>query len=160
MSDSPSKQKQLALRIARSASDEERQALAAWARELLDIRACNLSTFQRAKRALQTTLRSKVVWPALKIVAHEVKRLTWDERGYKSRGALLGALVGILVFGGQGAGIAALGAAIGVPLWVVLGAGAAFAAALYEELTTKKSNASSADTTTYRVTDAERGDGK
>ena len=42
--------------------------------------------------------------------------------------------MGIALFGSQSAGIAALGTAIGVPLWVVLGAGAAFANSLIEEL--------------------------
>ena len=58
----------------------------------------------------------------------------------------------IALFGGQGAGIAALGAAIGVPLWVVFGAGAAFAGVLYEEITGKRSSTK----TTYTVIDAER----
>jgi hypothetical protein len=43
------------------------------------------------------------------------------------------AAVGVAIFGGQGAGIAALGTAIGVPLWAVLGSGAAFADVIIEE---------------------------
>jgi hypothetical protein len=158
MSEDQSKQRDLAIRIARGASDAQRIALAAWAHELLEIRASNLSTFKKGKRALEATLQTKVVWPAAKIAAQEIKRLTWDERGYKGRWGLLGALTGLLIFGGQGAGIAALGTAIGVPLWVVLGAGAAFAAGLYEEITSKKSNTSNTDKTTYRVIDADRED--
>ncbi len=68
----------------------------------------------------------------------KTKRLTWDERGLKSRLGLSGAAAGLVIFGGQGAGIAALGTAIAVPLWVVLGAGATFAGFLYEELTRSK----------------------
>ena len=48
-----------------------------------------------------------------------------------------GAALGLVLFGTQGAGIAALGAAIGVPLWIVFGAGAAFLGVLYEEITRK-----------------------
>lgn len=60
--------------------------------------------------------------------------MAWDERGTKSRFGIAGAGVGLAVFGTKGAGIAALGGAIGVPLWIVLGAGAYFAPVLIEEL--------------------------
>lgn len=40
----------------------------------------------------------------------------------------------------SGAGIAAFGTAIGVPVWVVLGAGGVFLGALYEEITGEKPN--------------------
>lgn len=47
---------------------------------------------------------------------------------------LSAAAVGLAVFGNQAAGIAALGSAIGVPLWIVLGAGSMFADQLLKEL--------------------------
>ena len=52
---------------------------------------------------------------------------------------------------GQGAGIAALGTAIGVPLWVVFGAGAAFLGEIYERFTGRRR-----PETTYTVIDAKR----
>jgi hypothetical protein len=79
-----------------------------------------------------------------------MKRLAWDDRGLNVRLGMGGAAVGIALFGGQGAGIAALGTAIGVPLWVVFGAGAAFLGVLYEEITGK----ARPQGTTYRVIDA------
>ena len=101
---------------------------------LIQIRESSLSGIQKAKQALQLTSKSKVVWPVVKILSQEVKRLGWDERGTKSRFGMVGAGVGLALFGSQGAGIAALGTAIGVPLWVVLGAGAYFAPVLIDEL--------------------------
>ena len=55
---------------------------------------------------------------------------------YRSRGAVRdsGMALGIAAFGAQGAGVAALGTAIGVPLWVISGAGASLAGVLLEEL--------------------------
>jgi len=47
---------------------------------------------------------------------------------------LSAAAIAAVAFSGKGAGIAALGGAIGVPLWVVLGAGGAFAGVLIEEI--------------------------
>jgi hypothetical protein len=63
------------------------------------------------------------------------------------------AATGVALFGGQGAGVAALGTAVGVPLWVIFGAGGAFMGVLYEELTGKKRTAK----TSYTI-DAERMD--
>jgi hypothetical protein len=124
----------VAVRIATAASEQEREALLAWMVQLLHVRDSSLSTLQKAKTAVRLTATSKVVWPVAKMLGHEVKRLGWDERGTKSRLGIVGAGVGLALFGGQGAGIAALGTAIGVPLWVVLGAGAYFAPVLIEEL--------------------------
>jgi hypothetical protein len=129
-----SEQRAVAVRVASTASEPEREALLLWMVQLVQIRESSLSSVQKAKRALQLTSRSKVVWPVVKILALEVKRLGWDERGTKSRFGIAGAGVGLALFGSQGAGIAALGTAIGVPLWVVLGAGAYFAPVLIEEL--------------------------
>ncbi|OCC02401.1 hypothetical protein BA190_24055 [Labrys sp. WJW] len=53
-------------------------------------------------------------------------------------GGIAGAGAGLAFFGTQGAGIAALGTAAGVPLWVVPGAGSMFAKTLHEELTKRK----------------------
>lgn len=58
----------------------------------------------------------------------------WDERSWMARLGLPGILIGAVVFGGEGAGIAAFGGAIGVPLWIVLGGGGAFAGRLLEEI--------------------------
>lgn len=129
-----SEQRAVAVRVASTASATEREALLLWMVQLIQIRESSLSNIQKAKQALQLTSRSKVVWPIVKVIAQEVKRLGWDERGTKSRYGIVGAGVGLAIFGSQGAGIAALGTAIGVPLWVVLGTGAYFAPVLIEEL--------------------------
>jgi hypothetical protein len=88
---------------------------------------------------------------ATTVIAKGLKSAAWDNRSLTARLGLSGAIAGAVFFGGQGAGIAALGTAIGVPLWVVFGAGAAFLGVLYDEISGKKSNPK----TTYRVIDAE-----
>lgn len=157
MSDpSPEKQKQLAVRIASTASGTEKEALRIWIERLLEVKASSLPAIQKAKQAITLTASSSVVVPTVKIIAREAKRLTWDDRGLKGRLGIGGAAIGLALFGNQGAGIAVLGTAIGVPLWVVFGAGAAFLGVLYEEITGKKPVAK----TTYRVIDAEREEGE
>ena len=150
------KQKQLAVRIAASTNDLEKEALRGWIERLLEVKVSNLPAMQKAKKALAVTADSRIVWPTVKLIANESKRLAWDERGRTSRFGLGGAAVGLALFGGQGAGIGALGTAIGVPLWVVFGAGAAFLNMLYEEITGKKLKSK----TTYSVIDADRKDGE
>jgi hypothetical protein len=57
------------------------------------------------------------------------------------------------LFGPANAGIAALGSAVAVPLWVVFGAGAMFARHLYEELGRQGEDESSV---TYTVVTAKK----
>ena len=146
------KQKQLAAKIANTANEAEKEALRTWIEKLLEVKSSNLPALDKAKKAIAVTSSSNVVLPTVKMIARETKRLTWDDRGLKGRLGLGGAAIGIALFGGQGAGIAALGTAVGVPLWVVFGAGAAFLGVLYEEITGKKPDSKA----TYRVIDAKR----
>jgi len=115
-------------------SDQECQSLLNWMQGLLEIRSTDLTLSQKSKAALGLTAREKIVWPIMKVVAEEVKRISWRERSVKARFGLAGAGAGIILFGSQGAGIAAFGTAVGVPLWIVLGAGSTFAGVLIEEL--------------------------
>lgn len=127
----------VAKRIATHASNLEREALLLWIGGLLKIRDSSAVKITKIKHAITLTAKSDVVWPLAKLTAAELKRIGWDERGTKSRAALATAMATLALFGTQGAGIAALGTAIGVPLWIVLGAGAYFAAGLIEELLEK-----------------------
>lgn len=130
----PSEERGIAVRIADAATVSEREALLRWMIRLLQIRDSDLSHLQQAKQAILVTKQSEVTWPIVKLLAVELKRVGWDNRSAKSRAGLLTAGAAVALFGGQGAGIAALGTAIGVPLWIVLGAGAYFAAGLIQEL--------------------------
>jgi|SRR5690606_23115558 len=75
---------------------------------------------------------------ATTLISLALKDLAWDDRSLPARLGIAAAVVTAITFGGQGAGIAALGTAIGVPLWVLFGAGAMFLGELYERLTGKK----------------------
>lgn len=129
-----SKQRAVALYVAKEASTQEREALLFWLLHLVAIRKSDLTVTRKAYLALKFTLDSQMIWPMIKLVGTELKRIGWDERGIKSKAAIAASGTAIALFGTQGAGIAALGGAIGVPLWVVFGAGVYFAATLIEEL--------------------------
>ncbi len=149
-----SQYRQVATQLSKSLAADDRVLIAAWAEDLLKIRNEPVGVLEKSRRAMHVTMESKVVWPVAKTIGKEIKRLGWDERGTKSRFALVGSAMGIALFGGQSAGIAALGAAIGVPLWIVLGAGGAFAAVLLEELRGRSNDKGAS----YRVIDAEKED--
>lgn len=155
----PEEERSLAVRIAASATDDEKVALINWLEALLELKESNLSTIEKGKSALSVTAQSKVILPLLKIIARDaglakqgseklqfssigdvVKYLqgVWRDRSLPVKMGIGVGVVTSIIFGSQGAGIAALGSAIGVPLWIVLGAGATFATVLYEEIKGKK----------------------
>jgi hypothetical protein len=88
---------------------------------------------------------------AAALTGKALKELGWDNRGLSGRLGIATAIGTAVIFGGQGAGIAALGTAIGVPLWVVFGAGAAFLGEIYERFAGNRRQE-----TTYTVIDAKR----
>lgn len=149
-----------AIAIVRSAitdtTDADRAALLAWATELLEIRESDLPVAQKTRLAIRATATAEVAAPLVQGLARQGKSLgiqtknrLWDDRGWVARTGLAGAAAGAAVFGGQGAGIAALGGAVGVPLWLVFGAGGAVLGSLIEELTRQ-----SPPTTAYTVIEA------
>lgn len=139
--------RKLALTIVEEAHPEQLDAIQAWAEGMLQIRLSNLNRIAKARAALTLTARSKVILPILKLVVSKAKRLGWDDRNGPSRWGLAGAATALAIFGTQGAGIAALGTAVGVPLWVVFGAGASFLGVLLDEIANiRQRNANKAET--------------
>lgn len=151
-----SSQRQIAIRIAETALPDERTAILAWASDLLNIQASDRSKLSKARAGISVTLANKVVWPAVKIAARKTKQIGWDNRSRTARLGIGGAAIGMAVFGTQNAGIAALGTAVGVPLWVVSGAGVSFANVLIEEVTRRRREDDAK--VSYSIINAERVD--
>ncbi|MER8399922.1 hypothetical protein [Mesorhizobium sp. M1348] len=157
MIEKPDRERQLVVQIVKGATLEQTDALRTWALKLLEIRKSGLPARTKARQAIAVTVQGKVVGPMLKNALRGAKSLGWDNRTMAQRLGLGAAAVGVTVFGGQSAGIVALGMGVGVPLWAVLGAGSMFATYLYEELAHAPSTAKSG--ATYTVIDAENEDG-
>lgn len=155
MSEDDDRQRQLAINVVESATIPDREALRMWAGALLDLRSKDMPVTSKAKEAVLVTSRAKVVWPLLKIVSVQVKKHGWDNRSTSQRLGIGAAGSAFALFGPAQAGIAALGGAVAVPLWVVFGAGAMFARHLYEELNQRESGSAGAS---YKVIDAEKED--
>lgn len=153
MPDAEDQQRQLAISVVRDATAADREALRVWAGALLDLRSENLSVTAKAKEAVRITSRAKVVWPLLKSVSKQVRKHGWENRSTSQRLGIGAAGTALALFGPANAGIAALGGAVAVPLWVVFGAGAMFARHLYEEIARQQRGGSTAS---YKVIDAEK----
>jgi len=134
--------RKLAVAVIEQATLLERELLLNWAQQLVEIRKSNLTTTEKAKAAISATFESKAIWPFIKTLGGEMKRLGWDERGVPARIGLGAAAFALLLPGKGAAGIAALGGAIGVPLWIVFGAGGAFAGVIIEEINRQKTSPS------------------
>lgn len=144
-------QSKFALRLIEQTNAKERTTLISWLENLLALRAENsLSAREKTKRAILLTKNKKIIFPMIKMIAKQMKTHLWDHRNSGSRFALIGTGIGLSFFSGQSAGIAALGTAIGVPLWVVFGAGASFAGLLINAAKNKNNEIPDAE---YEVID-------
>ncbi len=119
---------------------DERNSLNLWLQDLLAIKKSELTKLAKIKKTVKVTLNQQAIFPLINIIYRFLKKHIWDDRDKKSRLGMLGLGIGATFFAGQGAGIAALGGAIGVPLWVVFGAGGTFAGFIIEEID-RKNNA-------------------
>ena len=132
------KSRSLAIDVVKQTRPEDRELLLRWAEGLLAVRNGPDTIYEKAKQALALTASSQALIPLIKLVAKTTKRVGWEERSLPARLAISAATLAIVTTGG-GAGIAALGGAIGVPLWVVFGAGGAFVGVLIDEIAKAKS---------------------
>ena len=127
-------QKALVKSLVSGISFEEKNELKAWCEGLIQIKNSSKSKKEKLKEIFLITKDRKIIFPILKSVSKSVKKLAWDKRSTKSRLGVLGLGLGLTVLAGQSAGIAALGGAVGVPLWIVFGAGGTFAGFVIEEI--------------------------
>jgi hypothetical protein len=134
LNETQSTEKRVAVLVIDDSSPAQRTALKAWAGGLLEIRDSDLSPLQKSRSALSLTVSHRILWPIVKSISKATKTQLWDRSTPTLRFGMSAAAVSLAVFGGGTAGIAALGGAVAVPLWVVFGAGAMFARTLYAEL--------------------------
>jgi hypothetical protein len=102
--------------------------------DLLALRDSELSVTRKTKQALFRTADPNLARILTTTAANAAIDLAWRDRSWAARLGLSAATLAAVTTGGQSAGIAALGSAIGVPLWVVFGAGGAFAGVVLDEI--------------------------
>jgi hypothetical protein len=134
-SDLNPKHRSLAVRVATQLRPEDRPVLKSYAEDLLVIRKSDRPVTQKALDALTRTANQELMLVLATTAGRSLVKVAWDDRTWAARLGLSAAALAAATTAGQGAGIAAFGTAIGVPLWVVLGAGGTFAGVLIDELT-------------------------
>lgn len=127
-------QKNVAKDIVGGLSIEEQNELELWCNQLIQIRKGSFSKAEKIKQALKVTFKASNIFSVFKLISTSIKKYAWDDRKTKGRLGILGLGVGLTFFAGQAAGVAALGSAVGVPLWVVFGAGGTFVGFILEEI--------------------------
>ncbi len=101
----------------------EQHRLLGWSRGLGEIRYGTLRGFKKAAAMLALTRDRKAIWPFLKVLTLALKHVVWDARSWTLRlgvGAIIATFVTVEK---GGAGIVSLGDGIGLPLWMLIGAG-------------------------------------
>ncbi|MFQ5530477.1 MAG: hypothetical protein ACE5FP_09025 [Gemmatimonadota bacterium] len=124
-----------AISAAREKLDEsQKRAVIRLFRRLLEVRETEASSKDKLRKAIPDERDAKAALDALQSSASQIKDLAWDDRTWPARVGIGAATVVAATMAGQSAGLALLGTAIAIPLWVVFGNGNEFAAALIAEL--------------------------
>ncbi|MFB1485987.1 MULTISPECIES: hypothetical protein [unclassified Thiocapsa] len=101
----------------------EQQRLLGWSRGLGEIRYGTLRGLKKAAAILALTRDQKAAWPLLKMLSLAVKHILWDARSWTVRLGVGSVIATFVAAENGGAGIVTLGGGIGLPLWMLIGAG-------------------------------------
>jgi hypothetical protein len=112
----------------------QKQAVIRLFRRLLEVRDMEASAGDKLRKAIPDEQDAKSALDALQSSASQIKDLAWDDRTWPARVGIGAATVVAATVAGQSAGLALLGTAIAIPLWVVFGNGHDFAGALVTDL--------------------------
>lgn len=112
--------------------EHDRQLIHTWLSALVVIRNSTVSRREKIAAAIEVT--RPVAGLLSKLGFERIKPKIWDERSWMTRIGLGAAVVTAASIGSEGAGIAALGGAIGVPLWILFGSGGALVGAVLDKI--------------------------
>ena len=111
----------------------EKEKFLAWAKNVREIQNDpNLSIKDKIKSLKELDNKTALISLG-KIVKTKAKK-TWKDASWAKRLGVLGAGTALLAASGSGAGIAALGGAIGLPLFLVTAAGGTLIGTIIDEL--------------------------
>ena len=119
-------------------SEEEKEELLIWAEKCQKIQKAKYPIKRKFKEIAKITAEHKAIQNVFNIIWRQTQKNLWTDRSFVARAAVLGGAVGVFLGGFGGAGIAALGSAIGVPFFLVTAAGGAFLGMLIQELKQEK----------------------
>lgn len=112
----------------------QREVLADYMAALILLRHSELPNQTRVMDAIDLTADRQVLGVLTKGSGRLLAKHAWRDRSWLTRIGLSAAAIASILTAGQGAGIALLGTAVGVPLWIVFGSGGEFASELVDEV--------------------------
>lgn len=122
------------VQVLRRLAPAEQHLLLEWSRRLGAIRYGALRGGQKAVAILTLTRDNKVAWPLLKVMSLALKHVIWDARSWILRLGLGSVIATFVAIGNGGAEIVTLGGGVGLPLWMLVGAGGALIGLLADRI--------------------------
>ena len=116
-----------------SLSKEEKKLLKQWAIKVMKIRDNESYSFKEKLNALKK-LNNKEAFKASLNIATEYSKKYWKKASWAEKLGIIGGGGAIALFGFGGAGVAALGGAIGLPLFLLTAAGGTFIGTIIDKL--------------------------
>jgi hypothetical protein len=120
--------------VVRELDPAQREILADYTNKLILLREADLPTQTKVLDSIDLTADRQVLGVLTKGSGRLLAKHAWKDRSWAARIGLSAAAIASILTAGPGGGIALLGTAIGVPLWIVFGAGGAFAGVLLDEI--------------------------
>ena len=108
-----------------------------WANRVREIQVDSNLSYREKIKSIKLLDNKRAFKSLTKIVKDRTKK-TWKKASWAKRLGVIGAGGALLTVGGSGAGIAALGGAIGLPLFLLTAAGGALIGTVIDELDRKK----------------------
>jgi len=131
-------------RVLDGTSPAGQTVLLAWLETLAAIRLRDAPLYRKSLDAM-ATLNRETIWPAVNVLAGQIRYVSWDDRSTGERWGVAAA-VGLLILTGNAVpAVMALAWAIGIPIWIVLGAGKLAVDTLREALKAEIASAADAD---------------
>jgi hypothetical protein len=112
----------------------QREVLGDYMAALILLKKQDLPAQTKVLDSIDLTADKQVLGVLTKGSGRLLAKHAWKDRSWRGRIGLSAAALATLVTAGQGAAVAVLGSAVGVPLWIVFGSGDSFAGALLEEI--------------------------
>jgi len=142
-----SEHSKLARAVVAELDPAQREVLADYMAALILIKQTDLPNQTKVLDAIDLTADAKVLGVLTKGSGRLLAKHAWKDRSWPARIGVSAAAIASILTAGQGAGIALLGTAVGVPLWIVFGAGGAFAGELLDEIARARAGAEQASDT-------------
>lgn len=116
----------------------EQHRLLEWSRGWGTIRYGELRGGRKITAMLALTREHRAAWPLAKIMFLTLKVVIWDARSWTFRLGLGSLVATFILLGNAAASIVALGGGIGLPLWLLIGAGGILIGLLADRIQTQR----------------------